>query len=319
MNLKKKFIVSHAPFWHVGSGVSERNYNYIIAALPAALIGLAQFGIPALGVLCLSMATAIGWELLFNVVSKRPITVGDGHAIFIGLLLGMLLPATAPYWLVITGTFLAIIMGKAIYGGIGANPFSPPVLAYAILMVSWKSFFDFDAQLVNYDFDFAAFHPLVAAKAFGTDYVANISTFDLLIGREVGGIGSTCALALILGGVYLIARGYMRWEIPVSFIAGLVVTAALFHVIDPDKNAGPIFHLLAGYSIIGAFFLATDDSASPVGTAAMLIYGAVGGIMTMIIRIFGLDADGIIYAILLINLINPLVDKIRPTALGKVA
>ena len=319
MNNQKKFIVSHAPFWHIGSGVPERNYNYIIAAIPAALMGLVYFGLPALGVLCLAVASAIGWEILFNVAAKRPVSVGDGHAILIGLLLGMLLPASAPYWLVLTGTFIAVVIGKQIFGGIGANPFSPAVLSIAILMVSWKTYFDFDAQLLNYSFDFTPFYPLVALKAFGTEAVSEISIGNLIVGRQVGGIGATCGLALILGGFYLIARGFMRWEIPVAFIAGLFISATVFHMVDPERYAGPVFHLFTGYAMIGAIFLATDDSASPVNTIAMLIYGAVGGIMTIVIRNIGQYPDGVIFAILLINLINPLVDKIRPKALGKVA
>ena len=319
MNNQKKFIVSHAPFWHIGSGVPERNYNYIIAAIPAALMGLVYFGLPALGVLCLAVASAIGWEILFNVAAKRPVSVGDGHAILIGLLLGMLLPASAPYWLVLTGTFIAVVIGKQIFGGIGANPFSPAVLSIAILMVSWKTYFDFDAQLLNYSFDFTPFYPLVALKAFGTEAVSEISIGNLIVGRQVGGIGATCGLALILGGLYLIARGFMRWEIPVAFIAGLFISATVFHMVDPERYAGPVFHLFTGYAMIGAIFLATDDSASPVNTIAMLIYGAVGGIMTIVIRNIGQYPDGVIFAILLINLINPLVDKIRPKALGKVA
>jgi electron transport complex protein RnfD len=99
MNNPKKFIVSHAPFWHNGSGVPERNFNTIIAAVPAAFMGLAYFGVPALGVLCLAVSSAIGWEILFNLMAKRPVTVGDGHAALTGMLFGMLLPATAPYWL----------------------------------------------------------------------------------------------------------------------------------------------------------------------------------------------------------------------------
>ncbi len=319
MNNQKKFIVSHAPFLHIGSGVAERYNNFIIAALPAALMGLVYFGIPALGVLCLAVASAVGWELLLNKVAKKPVTVDDGHAMFIGLIFGMLLPATAPYWLVLTGTFMAVVIGKIIFGGLGANPFNPAVLSYAILMVSWKTYFDFDAQLIHYNFDFTPFYLLVAAKAFGTEAVANVNLGELLIGRQVGGIGTTCGLALILGGIYLIARGIMRWEIPVAFIAGLLVTATFFHILDPDRYAGPLFHLFTGYALIGAFFLATDDSASPVNTLAMVIYGAVGGIMTMLIRNIGQNPDGVIFAILLINLINPLVDKIRPKALGKVA
>jgi electron transport complex protein RnfD len=319
MNNQKKFIVSHAPFLHLGNGVPERNYNTILAALPAALMGLVYFGVPALGVLCLAVSSAIGWEWLFNKASKRQVTVGDGHAAFLGLILGMLLPATSPYWVVLTGTFLTIVIGKQIFGGIGANPFSPVALAYAILMVSWKNYLDFDTQLLHMDFDFAGFHPLVAVKAFGTQSIAQITIGDLIVGRQVGGTGATCGLALIFGGIYLVARGFIRWEIPAAFVAGLVVAATLFHMADPSRYAGPLFHLFSGFSLIGAIFLATDDSASPVNTVAMVIYGAVGGIMTIVIRNIGQYPDGVIFAILLINLINPLVDKIRPKPLGKVA
>lgn len=319
MTKQKKFIVSHAPFWHLGSNVAERNFHTILAALPAVVMGLSYFGGHALGVICMAISSAIIWELLFNTVSKRPITVADGHAALIGLLFGMLLPATAPWWLVITGTLLAIVIGKQIFGGIGAYPFNPAVLAYAILTISWPIYLNFDAQLVNFDFNFNAYDPLVAAKAFGPQVAHDFSVFDLLAGRQVGGIGSTSGLALIIGGVYLIARGFIRWEIPLAFIAGILFTAGLFHIIDPILYAGPTFHLLTGYSIIGAFFLATDDSSSPVNQIPMLIYGAVGGIMTMLIRNIGAYPEGVIYAVLVINMIHPLLDKIRPKAIGKVA
>jgi Na+-translocating ferredoxin:NAD+ oxidoreductase subunit D len=317
MNHRKKFVVSHAPFWHIGSGVPERNFNYVVAALPAALMGLAYFGVSALGVLCLAVASAIGWEILFNVAAKRPISVGDGHAMLTGLLLGMLLPATAPYWLVITSTFVAIVIGKQIFGGIGSNPFNPAVLAVAICTISWKSYFDFDTQLVNFSFNFTAADPLVALKAFGPAVTAKYNLMGLLLGQQVGGIGATCGLALILGGIYMIGRGFVRWEIPLAFLAGVAASAILFHAIAPARFAGPMFHLLTGYTLIGAFFLATDDSSSPVNKGPMLIYGAMGGIMVMLIRNIGAYADGVVYAILVINLINPLVDKIRPKAIGK--
>jgi electron transport complex protein RnfD len=319
MTNQKKFIVSHAPFWHNGSGVPERNYNTIIAAAPAAFMGLAYFGVPALGVLCLAVSSAIGWDILFTRIAQRPISVGDGHAALTGLIFGMLLPATAPFWLVITGTFFAIVVAKHIFGGIGANPFNPAVLAVAILTISWHSYFDFDAQLLNYHFDFTSFYPPAALKAFGPAGIEKISLGDLLVGRQVGGIGATCGLALILGGVYLMARGFMRWEIPLAYLAGIAVTATIFHMADATHYAGPMFHLLTGYSLIGAFFLATDDSSSPVNAVPMLIYGAMGGIMTMLIRNIGAYPDGTMYAILVINLMNPLLDKIRPKAIGKAA
>jgi electron transport complex protein RnfD len=319
MNSQKKYIVSHAPFWHIGSGVPERHLNALAALAPAVFMGLAYYGIVALAVLCLSVSSAIIWEMLFNKAAKRSDTVGNGQAALIGLIFGLLLPATAPWWLVITGTFVAVVIGKQIFGGIGANPFNPAVLSIAILAISWKAYFDFDAQFLNQNFNFIAIYPLGALKAFGPEYVSRFSLMDLFLGKQIGSIGSTCGLALIIGGVYLIARGYVRWEVPVSFILGLIITAALFKTVDPNHYAGPFFHLFTGYALLGAFFLAPEDSSSPVNKIPMLIYGAAGGIMVMLIRNIGAYSDGVIYAILVINLINPLLDKIRPKAIGKVA
>jgi len=299
--------------------VPERHYNTIIAALPAVLMGLTVFGVPALAVMCMSIASAIGWELVYIKIARRPNTIGDGHAAMIGMILGMLLPATLPWWAVITGTFLAIFIGKQIFGGIGSNPFNPAVLALAIISIAWKNYLDVDAQLLHFNFKFNAADPLVALKAFGPEVVQGYDLIQLFIGQQVGGIGSTCGAAIILGGLFLIVRGFVRWEIPVAFIAGIFITAALFHMAAPEKFAGPLFHLLTGYTLIGAFFLATEDATSPVYKLPMLMYGALGGVMTILIRNIGSYPDGIIYAILVINLINPLVDKIRPKAIGKVA
>lgn len=320
MNDKKTLIVSHAPFWHDGSGIPERSYHTIIAALPAAIMGIAYFGAPALGVIGLAISTAIVWELLLNRAMRRPAAIGNGNAALVGLLLAMVLPASTPWWIVLIGTFLAIVIGMQIFGGIGANPFNPVALAFAILMVSYTGHLDFDAGLVNFSLAFpSSTDPLAALKAFGPSAVENLSAMDLFLGKQVGALGSTCGLALLAGGLYLIARGIIRWEISLSFLAGIFVTAALFNMANPDRFAPPLFHLLTGFTMIGAFFLATETSSSPVNFIPMLIYGALGGIMTVLIRNIGAYADGVIFAILLINLINPLIDKIRPKAIGKVA
>jgi len=315
---QKKLIVSHAPFWHNGSRITERSYHTMLAALPAVLAGFYYYGMPAVGVVCLSMATAILWELVINLVTRRSITIGDGNAALIGLLFAMLLPATLPWWAVITGTFIAVVIGKQIFGGIGSNAFNPVALAMAILMISWKNYFDFDGMLLNYDFEFVAVYPLAAAKHFGSVSVESFSAGDLLLGRQIGGIGATFGLGLILGGIYLVLRGFIRWEITLTFLAGVYATAFLFNLIDPARFAGPGIHLLSGYTLIGAVFLATEDSSSPVNTIPMLLYGVAGGIMTVLIRNIGAYIDGVILAVLVINLINPLLDKIRPKALGKV-
>jgi electron transport complex protein RnfD len=290
----------------------------IVAALPAVLFGFINYGMPAVGVVSLSISSAIVWELLFNKISKRTISIGDGNAAYIGILFGMLLPATSPWWLVVTGTFVAVVIGKQIFGGIGGNPFNPVLIGLAILMVSWKDFFDFNEALVNYDLGFAMVYPLSALKHLGTSGIDAFTTAGLLMGQQSGGIGATFGLGLIIGGIYLVIRGFIRWEISVSFLAGVVITALFFNISDPARYAGPVFHLLTGYTLIGAFFLATEDSSSPVNFIPMLIYGAGAGIMTVLIRNIGAYIDGVVFAILLMNIVNPLLDKIRPKALGKV-
>ncbi len=318
MNNQKKFIVSHAPFWHNGSNIRQKSYHTVFAALPAALLGIYYYGIPALGVISLSISSAILWELLMNYATKRSISVGDGNAAMIGLIFGMLLPASMPWWAVITGTFFAIIIGKQIFGGIGSNPFNPAALSIAILMVSWKNYFDFNAALLNYDLDFVMIYPLTLLKQLGSPAADSYSMIDLIMGKQAGGIGSTFGLGLIVGGIYLMIRGFIRWEISVSFLAGIFITSFVFNLVDPVRFVGPAFHIFTGYTLIGAFFLITDDSSSPVNMVPMLIYGAVGGVMIVLIRNIGGYIDGVIMTTLLINLINPLLDKIRPKAMGKV-
>jgi electron transport complex protein RnfD len=290
----------------------------MLAALPAVIGGICTFGVPALRVLALSVATAILWEWGLNYIMKKPATIADGNAAMIGLLMGMLMPATAPWWLVIVGTFLAVIIAKGIFGGIGANSFNPPLVAIAILMLSWGEMFDFYGTLVGYNLNFPAVYPLETLKFFGVDAVTGFSPADLLMGKQAGAIGAVFGLGLIIGGIYLMLRGFIRWEISVSFIVGLFITAHLFSMANPDKYAGPMFHLLTGYTLIGIFFLATEDSSSPVNFVPMLIYGAGAGFMTILIRNIGAYVDGIVYAILLMNIVSPLIDRIRPKALGKV-
>ncbi|MBU1698317.1 MAG: RnfABCDGE type electron transport complex subunit D, partial [Proteobacteria bacterium] len=296
----------------------KMNLNIMIATLPAVIFGIIQFGAPAVGVLALSLSSAMAWELILNVLSKKKITIGDLDSAVIGLIFGMMLPATSPWWLVITGTFVAVVIGKMIFGGIGANPFNPALVGMAFLMLSWKVFFDFDAAYINYEFNFTALAPLAALKFQGANAVADFFPLgDLIMGKQVGAIGSTFGLGLIIGGIYLILRGYIRWEIPASFIAGIIVTALCFSMVNPDTYAGPILHLFSGYTLIGAFFLATETSSSPANRIPMLIYGFSAAAMIILMRNIGVYADGTVLAILLLNLVNPLIDKIRPKALGK--
>lgn len=318
MNNDKQFIVSHAPFWHNGSSVFEKNYHIILAALIAVIPGIYHYGLSAIAVIAMSVSSAMIWELALNWLTKRPISIGDLNAALMGLLFSMLIPATTPWWVVITGTFLTVVIGQQIFGGIGANPFNPVLIGLAIIRISWGDYFDFDEALLNYDLGFNMVYPLAALKSFGTSAIESFRALDLLLGRQSGGIGTTFGIGLILGGIYLIVRGFIRWEISVSFLVGIFIAAFIFNQVNPSKYAGPVFHILTGYTLIGAFFLATEDSTSPVNLVPMLIYGLGCGIMTMLIRNIGQYADGVVFAILLMNLVNPLIDKIRPKAMGKV-
>ena len=312
-----KLIVSHAPFWHDGDSLFQLNLNYMIALIPAAVLGILHYGIPALGVLTLAASSAMLWEAIMTTISKQKLSIGNMEAAVIGLLFGMMAPATMPWWVVLTGTFVAVVFGKFVFGGTGANPFHPSLVGVAILMMSWPQFFDFDTAYVTYEFDFTALAPLAALKTQGTGVLELFPLCDLFMGRQVGGIGSTFGLGIIIGGIYLMLKGYTRWEIVVSFIVGILVTAQLFCMSNPEAYAPPLFHLLSGYTLLGAFFLACENSSSPVHRIPMIIYGLLGGIMIILVRNIGIYSDGTVLSILLINLVNPLIDTIKPKALGK--
>jgi len=317
MDNRKLFVSSHAPYWHNGSSIAIKSYNIMLAALPAVLMGIYQYGAPALAVVTFSISCAMIWELIMNFVMKRPISIGDGNAAVIGLMLAMLLPATTPWWVVLIGTFLAIVVGKQIFGGIGCNPLNPALVAIAMIFLSWQGLMDFNEALLNYELGFPMIYPLATLKYFGVEAVSEFTIGGLLMGCQTGGIGTTFGLGLIIGGIYLILRGLIRWEIALSFLAGVFITALLFNVANPAVYAGPGFHLLTGYTLIGAFFLATEDSSSPVNFIPMLLYGALAGLLTVLIRNIGATVDGVVLAILMLNCANPLLDKIRPKALGK--
>ncbi len=317
MHIERLYAGVHAPFWHNGDTITSINRNIIFGALPAALAGVFLYGIPAVRVLALSVSSAMLWELLANRLSRRPPTVGDGDAALIGLLLGMMLPATMPWYGVLAGTFVAIIVGKQIYGGLGCNPLNPVLVAFAILTLSWKTMLDYDSALVGYEVSFNPLYPLLAVKSFGPKILAKYDMWGWLVGRQLGAIGTSFGIFILAGGIYLLLRGIIRWEIAISFLVGIFLTALIFSMANPAKYAGPLFHILAGFSLFGAFFLATENSSSPANFLPMILYGLGAGAMTVLIRNIGAFSEGVVFAILLMNVASPLLDKIKPRALGR--
>lgn len=308
--------ITHAPFYRSACTIPQRSLWIMAAALLSLIPGIVFYGMTAFAVAALSVGSAMGWEYLFCRVTGRQNTVTDYNAALIGLLFAMMLPVSVPWWLIITGTFVCVILGKMIFGGMGGNPLCPSALGFAVLLVSWGPYLDFDMAYRHMAADFEMMEPLGLVKYFGAAMADNYALSDLFAGRQAGGIGTVCGAGLLAGGTLLMVRGIIHWAISLSFLAGVFFTALFFSWASPEAYAGPMFHLLTGYTLFGAFFLATEDSSSPVNTTPMVIYGLGCGVLTVLIRNQGVYVDGVIFAVLIMNLASPLLDRIRPKALG---
>lgn len=304
--------VSVPPFWHCGRTVQKASISTLLALAPAALMAIWHWGVPAARVMALAMATGVVVEALCQRVMGREPEVDDLTAVVSSLLFAFLLPANAPWWLVIVGVTLAISLGKMAFGGLGTNPINTALVGWAMLHVSWPVLMDPNAMQL----DTMLIDPLVRLKFFGAAAVHDISLTDLIMGNQIGGLGAAQTGALFLGGSYLAARGTIRWEISLSFFVGVVAVAAIFNTLNPDLYATPVFHLLTGSTLLGGFFLATEGASSPGRQIPMMLYGLIGGALVIIIRVYGIYPDGVPFAVMLINLLAPLLDSIHPKPFG---
>ena len=304
--------VSIPPHAHCGRTIKKDALETIIALLPATFFAAYHYQILALRVLALSSFTAVITETVCLYFMKREIEADNYTALLYGLMFGFLVPPSAPWWLVTTGSGLSIFIGRMIFGGIGANPLCVPLVGWAILTVSWPDLMNFDVSMLASELTY----PLSGLKNFGPETLSEYSLKSLLLGFQLGGTGAAQPAAILLGGVYLLARRIIRPDIPLAFIAGVTVTAAICFFTDPLQYASPEYHLLCGSTLFGAFFLATDGPSSPAGHIPMMIYGFLAGAMLIIIRVYGIYPDGVPFAILLANLMTPLIDKIRPAPFG---
>ena len=305
-------VVSSAPHVHSGASYRKEIISIIIALLPAAIYAIVLYGMHAVRVMALAGAAAMASEALIRRFFRQPATLHDGSALLTGLLLALILPPGVPWWLVVTGSFVSILVGKEIFGGRGGNPFNPVLVGWAALRISWGDYLNLNFAIVNYPVDFSFEYPLGVLKKAGAAGVEGFQYLDLLLGRQAGGMGAAAAGLVLAGGVFLILRGVISWRIPVAFLAGTAGTAVLFRLTGGEAFAGPLFHLLAGNVMIGAFFLATDYSSSPVNRTARVIYGLGCGLLTVLFRAWSSDPDGVFFAILIMNTANPLLDRIRP-------
>jgi electron transport complex protein RnfD len=306
-----KLTVSSPPHWHGKLSESKLHMHIILALLPAVIYALFTYKFHAARVIALSVATAVITEYLICRLFKKTATLEDGSAILIGLLYALILPPSIPYWLIVFGAFLAIFIGKQIFGGLGSNPLNPTLVGWAICYISWPAYFNLDLAFVKYSLSFNYRYPLALLKNGGVDQIAEFTPVDLLLGRQVAGIGAAAVLFLIIGGSYLMIRKIIPWEIPAAFAVGLLGMSFIFWLSNPAIYASPLFHLLTGNAIIGIFFLSTDFASSPFNRWGMIIFGLSCGILTIILRAWSVYPDGVIFAIIIMNLATPLLDGIK--------
>jgi len=288
------------------------------ALAPAAIMGAYYFGLRAVWVMFLCIATSVAGEYFYQKLLKKKITVNDGSACLTGLLLALNLPPAVPFYIPVIGSLFAIILTKQLFGGLGYNIFNPALMGRVFLLVS------FPKILTTWSQPIASFTgldsmttatPLNIAKMEGMDRLVQIfgdkwnMYHQLLVGNRGGCIGETCIIALVAGGLFLLIRGYISWHIPVAYLATVALLAWIFGNNAALFSGDPVMHLLSGGLMLGAFFMATDYVTSPAMKAGQLLFGAGCGCITMLIRLKGGYPEGVMFSILIMNCFAPLIDR----------
>ena len=294
--MSKALTLSVSPHIHSGRRTSRIMLDVIISLLPAAVAGTVIFGLRALLVLVLTVASCVGFEALYNLLLKKPQTVGDFSAAVTGLLLGMNLPANIPLWQCVIGSFFAIVVVKALFGGLGCNPVNPAITARVFMLVAFGAMATAAAPVV------------VDTVAGATPLASETATplTELFLGLHGGAIGETCAAALLVGFVYLIVRRVITWHVPVAFVGSVFVLSFLMEGMDIGVALGAV---LSGGLLIGAIFMATDYVTSPSTAWGKIIFGIGAGLITFLIRYFGVYPEGVSFAILFMNILTPYISS----------
>ncbi|MDI3537085.1 MAG: H+/Na+-translocating ferredoxin:NAD+ oxidoreductase subunit [Eubacteriaceae bacterium] len=296
-----KLTVSSSPHIRANHSTASIMQNVLIALLPALAVAGYVFGVWALALVAICVISCAITEAIIQKLLKKPVTINDWSAAVTGVLLAFNLPINAPWWLAVIGSVFAIAIVKQCFGGLGQNFMNPALAARAFLLASWPTRMTSTAYIPVSDTVTTA-TPLALLKS--GELASMPSTLDLFTGLNgvYGCIGEISALALLLGGVYLIVRGIISWRIPVVYIATVGILAVLF-------GENPLVHITAGGLILGAFFMATDYASSPVTAKGQIIYAIGCGLLTMIIRQIGGYPEGVSYSILLMNLTAPLIER----------
>ncbi|GMQ64980.1 RnfABCDGE type electron transport complex subunit D [Vallitalea maricola] len=306
-----QYIVSSSPHIRSDKTTDKIMRDVIIALMPATLFGIYNFGVRALIIVLICVISCVASEALFQYITKRKLSISDYSAVVTGILLALNLPHTVPYWLPVLGSVVAIIIVKQLFGGLGQNFMNPALGARAFLLIS------FAGLMTRWELDgVTTATPLGIIKEGAGSLPSIADTFFGFIG---GCIGETSAIALLLGGIYLLARKIINWRIPVLYIGTVFVLSLIIGGRGFDMNYAA-YQVFSGGLMIGAIYMATDYSSSPMTKTGQIIMGLGCGILTAVIRIYGSYPEGVSFAIIIMNLFVPLIDKFTiPKAFGEVA
>jgi electron transport complex protein RnfD len=320
---KNLYHVSVSPHLQSPVGVPGIMYSFIYALIPTTLAGIYYFGFRALIVILLCVGSAILSEMAMRRLMGRPDTIKDGNAALIGLLLALVMPPGVPWWLCILGAVVAIVLGKQIYGGLGNNPFNPVAVGWVILRISYPEhmakYFEPSKIWGGLMHGWEIASPPLALVRGDLSEVFQYTNWQLFWGDQSGAIGEVFIAGILAGGIYLLIKRCITWHVPVAFLASSWIFGLIFYLADPQTYASPNFHLLTGGIFLGAFFLATDRTGTvPVTSRGKIMFGVGCGVMTMIIRSWGVYMDGVLFAILIMNAFVPLLNRMRPKVYGRV-
>lgn len=319
--MANKLLVAPAPHVQTAQSTAKIMRDVVIALMPALVVSTVVFGWDVLRVVALSVASCVVFEYLIQkFLFRGPLTISNWSAVVTGVLLAFNLPASIPWWIVVIGAFVAIAVAKMTFGGLGKNPFNPALVGRVFLLIAYPVQMTTFPLPVNGSFDaLTGATPLAAVKHGAAADV--LGTQELLLGNMPGSLGEVAALALLAGFVYLLWRRVITWHIPVTVLVTMALFAFVVALARGESGAAlwqfPLFHVLAGGAMLGAIFMATDYSTSPMTVRGGVIFAVGIGLITMLIRLWGAYPEGMSFAILIMNSCVPLINKyVKPKRFG---
>lgn len=309
--------ISPSPHAKGKETVSSLMFGVLMALVPAFLFSLYFFGIGALITTLVSVGFCVLFEwLIAKYILKTKPQICDGSAILTGVLLAFNLPSNINPFIVMIGALVAIGVAKMTFGGLGQNLFNPALVGRVFLLISFPQQMTTWPKPIENRLNYL--DAVTGATPMSHDMLGKTDTVDMLLGATGGSLGEMAAIALIIGGIYMIVRKIITWHIPVTIIATVAVFTSLVWLIDPTVCVNPVYHLLGGGLLLGAIFMATDYVTSPMSAKGKIIYGIGIGLLTVIIRLWGSYPEGMSFAILLMNAVTPLINKkFKPTRFGE--